>query len=166
MLGRGFARGCDVLALLLCLSAGSRAAEPAGVVKRTQGETSIHRSGNLITPTPGMKVFSGDGIRTGRDDSLGLAENSMSFITGIVEETGARRAVDVSVVGHTDRVGDEEYNLDLSTRRAGAVRDLLVSRGIDPSILHVASHGEENPLVPTEDEVSEPLNRRVEVTVR
>lgn len=98
--------------------------------------------------------------------SVGLTEESLALIGGIVEEAGARQSADISVVGHTDRVGDEEYNLDLSTRRAEAVRDLLVTGGFDPSILHVTSHGEENPLLPTEDEVPEPLNRRVEVTVR
>ena len=98
--------------------------------------------------------------------SVGLTEESLALIGGIVEEAGARQSADISVVGHTDRVGDEEYNLDLSTRRAEAVRDLLVTDGVDPSILHVTSHGEENPLLPTEDEVPEPLNRRVEVTVR
>jgi outer membrane protein OmpA-like peptidoglycan-associated protein len=46
------------------------------------------------------------------------------------------------------------------------VRDLLVAEGIDPAMIQVTSHGEENPLVPTEDEVAEPRNRRVEVTVR
>jgi outer membrane protein OmpA-like peptidoglycan-associated protein len=101
-----------------------------------------------------------------RKDSTGLTEESLALMAGIVEEAGARRSADVSVVGHTDRVGDEEYNLDLSTKRAEAVRDLLVTGGIDPSILHATSHGEDNPLVPTEDEVPEPLNRRVEVTVR
>lgn len=73
---------------------------------------------------------------------------------------------DVSVVGHTDRAGDPALNLELSRRRAEAVRDLLVAKGVDPEIITVASHGERNPLVPTEDDVAEPRNRRVEVIVR
>lgn len=73
---------------------------------------------------------------------------------------------DVSVVGHTDRAGDLALNLELSRRRAEAVRDLLVSRGVDPEVISVTSHGESNPLVPTEDDVPEPRNRRVEVIVR
>jgi hypothetical protein len=81
MMGRGLVRSCAVSALLLCLSAGSLAAEPAGVVKRTQGEASIHRSGTVITPTPGMKVFPGDGIRTGRDGTLGIIFRDDSILS-------------------------------------------------------------------------------------
>ena len=51
-------------------------------------------------------------------------------------------------------------------RRAQAVAALLTKEGIDPSILEITSHGKDNPLVPTADQVFEPRNRRVEVTVR
>jgi outer membrane protein OmpA-like peptidoglycan-associated protein len=43
---------------------------------------------------------------------------------------------------------------------------MLREHGVDPSILDITSHGEGNPLVPTGDQVSEPRNRRVEITVR
>jgi outer membrane protein OmpA-like peptidoglycan-associated protein len=43
---------------------------------------------------------------------------------------------------------------------------MLTSRGADPDVLEIKSHGEEDLLVPTADGVSEPRNRRVEVTVR
>ena len=46
------------------------------------------------------------------------------------------------------------------------IKELLVSRGIDAGFLDVDSHGESNPVVPTGDNVAEPKNRRVEVTVR
>jgi outer membrane protein OmpA-like peptidoglycan-associated protein len=70
------------------------------------------------------------------------------------------------VVGHTDTVGDKLYNYKLSLKRARALASLLVSKGVDRSILEITSHGKDNPLVPTGDQVSEPRNRRVEVTVR
>jgi outer membrane protein OmpA-like peptidoglycan-associated protein len=46
------------------------------------------------------------------------------------------------------------------------VADLLVVAGVEPAIMEIVSHGEGDPLVATEDEVAEPKNRRVEVTVR
>jgi outer membrane protein OmpA-like peptidoglycan-associated protein len=49
--------------------------------------------------------------------------------------------------------------------RARKVADLLVVQGIDPNILEIESHGEDNLLVKTGDEVREPRNRRVEITV-
>ena len=80
----------------------------------------------------------------------------------------ARRKVkpQISVVGHTDRVGRAEDNARLALGRAEAVREILFSYGIDESVVELSSHGENNPVVPTADEVAEPRNRRVEVTVR
>jgi outer membrane protein OmpA-like peptidoglycan-associated protein len=74
--------------------------------------------------------------------------------------------VDISVVGHTDTVGDKRYNYQLSLKRAMTVSALLTAKGVAPSIIDTASHGKDNPLVPTGDQVPEPRNRRVEVTVR
>jgi outer membrane protein OmpA-like peptidoglycan-associated protein len=54
----------------------------------------------------------------------------------------------------------------LSTERARHVRDQLVEKGVDAELISVTSHGEDNPLIPTPDEVAEPKNRRVEVVVR
>ena len=70
------------------------------------------------------------------------------------------------VVGHTDTAGDKNYNLSLSKRRAAQVSNLLVDRGVRREHIYTTSHGEENPLVKTKDNVHEPLNRRVEVVVR
>jgi outer membrane protein OmpA-like peptidoglycan-associated protein len=69
-------------------------------------------------------------------------------------------------VGHTDRVGTRENNFRLGLERAKLIQKLLISKGIDPNIISVASHGEDNPLVKTDDEVPEPRNRRVEIIIR
>lgn len=77
-----------------------------------------------------------------------------------------RRSTDVRVNGHTDRVGANDLNMRLSLDRAHLIRDYLINAGVNPKIIAVFGHGEGNLLVPTEDEVSEPRNRRVEVLVR
>lgn len=99
-------------------------------------------------------------------DSSELTKSSRKEVKEILRTIRERYPVDVSVTGHTDTVGDKRYNYQLSLRRARAVAALLAEAGIDPSTLDIASHGKENPLVPTGDQVSEPRNRRVEVTVR
>jgi outer membrane protein OmpA-like peptidoglycan-associated protein len=101
-----------------------------------------------------------------RHDSPDLTESSRKEVKEILRTIRERYPVDVSVVGHTDTVGDKRYNYRLSLRRARAVAALLTAAGVDPSTLDIASHGKDNPLVPTGDQVSEPRNRRVEVTVR
>lgn len=74
--------------------------------------------------------------------------------------------VRVTVVGHTDRAGADDYNLRLSMRRADNVRDALVDRGVDSGQIAVDGRGEAEPAVPTADGVSEQANRRVEILVQ
>jgi outer membrane protein OmpA-like peptidoglycan-associated protein len=99
-------------------------------------------------------------------DSVALTVESQSLLQKVVGTILDHAPVDISVVGHTDTVGKKEYNYDLSLKRARAVASILQGKGIDPSILDITSHGKDNPLVPTGDQVSEPRNRRVEITAR
>jgi len=99
-------------------------------------------------------------------DDFELTKESRAKVREVIRAIKERPPGDVSVVGHTDRVGTRRYNYLLSLERAQAVASFLIAERVDPSILAIDSHGEDNPLVPTGDEVSEPRNRRVEVTVR
>jgi outer membrane protein OmpA-like peptidoglycan-associated protein len=99
-------------------------------------------------------------------DTTKLTNESKELLPEVVRTIKTRKSNEVYVVGHTDRVGTEAYNIKLSSRRAYYIRDLLVFRGIKSSALIVLFHGEAMPLVYTEDEVAEPRNRRVEVFVR
>lgn len=95
-----------------------------------------------------------------------LTAEAKQLVPQILAAIKERQSVDTSVVGHADTAGSREYNYRLSRRRAEAVAQLLVAGGVAPEALDVTSHGKENPAVPTGDNVSEPRNRRVEVTVR
>lgn len=99
-------------------------------------------------------------------DTTKLTHESKDLLTGVLRTIKSRKSNEVYVVGHTDLVGTEAYNVRLSSRRANYVRDLLISSGIKPNMLFVSFYGQARPLVPTQDEVPEPRNRRVEVIVR
>jgi outer membrane protein OmpA-like peptidoglycan-associated protein len=71
----------------------------------------------------------------------------------------------ISVNGHTDDVGTEEYNRKLSERRAEAVRDYLVKAGLPADIMSVEGHGKALPLVPGTSEAARAKNRRVELGI-
>ncbi len=71
----------------------------------------------------------------------------------------------ISVSGHTDDVGTDEYNQKLSERRAQVVRDYLVSAGLPPAILTVEGHGKSAPLVKGTTEAARAKNRRVELGI-
>lgn len=95
-----------------------------------------------------------------------LTPDSTKLIPNIMATIKERNANDISVVGHTDTLGSNEYNTSLSRDRANAVKKLLVKHGVEAAAIRTTSHGKENPLIPTADNVSEHRNRRVEVVVR
>jgi outer membrane protein OmpA-like peptidoglycan-associated protein len=95
-----------------------------------------------------------------------LTPESIAQFDRIKQELAARPAPEILVIGHTDRVGSRDYNDALSLKRAETVRAALVAAGIDGRQIEVAGRGEREPAVATADEVDEPRNRRVEITVR
>ena len=99
----------------------------------------------------------------GRDE---LTPESLAQFDRIKAELAVRPAPEVVVTGHTDRVGAVAFNDALSLKRAEVVRDALVGAGIRAEQISTAGRGEREPAVATADEVAEPRNRRVEITVR
>lgn len=95
-----------------------------------------------------------------------ITAESRKLLAELLPKIATRKTSEVTVVGHTDRVGTRKMNYQLGLNRAQEIRDLLVSQGSDPKVIEVTSHGEDNPLVKTEDDVPEPKNRRVEIVIR
>ena len=71
----------------------------------------------------------------------------------------------IDVTGHADRAGSAAYNDRLSRRRAAAVQRELVSNGVPEKDIIIYARGERDPLVPTQDGVREPRNRRVTIAI-
>jgi len=67
------------------------------------------------------------------------------------------------IEGHTDSVGSAEYNLKLSQRRAEAVRNYLISKGISPDRLEAVGYGETRPIASNRTAAGRAKNRRVEI---
>ena len=99
----------------------------------------------------------------GKDE---LTAESKPTLELIKVELARRPAPEITVIGHTDRVGSVSLNDALSLKRAEAVRKALIQAGITALRIEVAGRGKREPLVPTDDEVSEPRNRRVEISIR
>jgi len=95
-------------------------------------------------------------------NSADLSDEAMK----IIDEAAAMAAkdkLDLSVTGHADRAGTEDYNMDLSLKRAGAVQAFLGTKDIGGDKISVGGRGEAEPAVATADGVTEPANRRVEI---
>ena len=71
----------------------------------------------------------------------------------------------IAVYGYTDDIGTQTYNLQLSQRRAEAVRDFLVQAGISPTIMTTKGFGKSNPRVASDSEQARAANRRVEIGI-
>jgi outer membrane protein OmpA-like peptidoglycan-associated protein len=91
---------------------------------------------------------------------------SQTLVDQMLFAIATRPAPELTVAGHTDSVGTDQYNDALSLRRAERVRALLITRGIAPNSIVAVGRGKREPRVPTPDGVAEPRNRRVEITVR
>lgn len=96
-----------------------------------------------------------------------LNPDSQAILPQVFAAINGRATPDISVIGHTDTMGDDATNERLGLERARLVAALItVSSRIDTSRVAIESHGEKNLLVPTPDSTSEARNRRVEITVR
>lgn len=68
----------------------------------------------------------------------------------------------VEISGHTDNVGSRKSNIELSIRRANAVKDWLVKRGIEPERIQTKGYGPDRPVAPNNSEENKRKNRRIE----
>lgn len=75
------------------------------------------------------------------------------------------RVTDIKIVGHTDSSGAEDYNQQLSVRRATTVRDYLASKGVDRNLMSVSGMGESSPVASNATTAGRAANRRVEVKI-
>jgi len=97
-------------------------------------------------------------------DELTAASNAE--LKNVFAEIKRRPEPDLMIIGHADSVGSDSFNDKLSLARAERVRELLRGLGIAPSRMQVAGRGKREALVPTQGNVAEARNRRVEISVR
>ena len=84
----------------------------------------------------------------------------------VFDDIKPRLAYEVEVIGHTDTLGDQNFNQKLSLARAAAIRDRLIGDGVTATAISTSGRGKLDLLVPTPDNTAEPRNRRVEIMVR
>lgn len=71
----------------------------------------------------------------------------------------------IQIAGHTDSTGSEEYNMQLSQRRADAVKNALVGKGVNPGRMTTIGYGESKPIASNATEAGRQQNRRVEIRI-
>jgi outer membrane protein OmpA-like peptidoglycan-associated protein len=119
---------------------------------------SVSREGNLLAVT-----FKGD--VTFDTNSTVLRPGLQSEINRVAGVLNQYPNTLVRVEGHTDSKGTDAYNMDLSNRRAMAVKNLLVQRGIADSRIEAVGYGETLPVATNDTEAGRQRNRRVEIKI-
>ncbi|MCA9582746.1 MAG: OmpA family protein [Myxococcales bacterium] len=93
-----------------------------------------------------------------------LRNTSFAKLDSVVEYMTHKKTARIEISGHTDNVGKPNANKVLSTKRAEAVRDYLVSQGIDASRIEAVGYGDTLPIAPNDTEEGRQKNRRIEAT--
>ena len=98
-------------------------------------------------------------------DSFRLLPTSDTILNTLLTFLRDNPKIKLVISGHTDDIGTEEYNLELSVNRARSVYNWLINNGIDPTRLDYKGFGKSVPLYKETDEKFRALNRRVEVKI-
>lgn len=128
----------------------------------TQAEMS-EAFGPTLAALPGRPASFTLYFLEGKDE---LTPESKVEMERVLAELKRRPLPDIVVIGHSDSVGGLTYNDKLSLARAERVRDMMIGMGIPADRVQAAGRGKRELLVPTDDNVSEARNRRVEINVR
>jgi len=122
-------------------------------VVATSQAASVTRSQNVLTATFQSNSF----FATNSSTLMSGAYSELDRVSKVLRDYPQTR---IRVEGHTDSKGDAAYNMTLSERRAQAVADALVQRGVDPSRMQVMGFGESQPV-----SSSDAANRRVNIVI-
>jgi len=126
----------------------------------------------IAPPVPGLAVVAAlpvPGQTTVLPDisfnvsSARLTATSAATLDDLAQAMNDRPEAVVEIRGHTDALGDVEANRELSTRRAMAVRDALIARGVDPGRVRAVGYGEAVPRATNDTAAGRAMNRRVEL---
>jgi outer membrane protein OmpA-like peptidoglycan-associated protein len=139
------------------VNAQSQAAQAEAENARLAGELQAAQTSRGIVLTLGDVLFD-----TGKSDLKAGAQRPIEQIAAFLGENPERR---VQVEGFTDSQGSNEYNMELSQRRADAVAMAIMQRGVDAQRVRALGYGEEFPKAGNESPGSRQLNRRVEIIV-
>jgi peptidoglycan-associated lipoprotein len=98
-------------------------------------------------------------------DRYSLRPDALKILDEAIAKLQANPTIQVTIEGHADSVGTQQYNLALGDRRANSARDYLLMRGINASRLRTVSYGEDRPIDTNETAAGRARNRRAHLAV-
>jgi OOP family OmpA-OmpF porin len=118
-------------------------------------------------PAPTIETISLDARTLFAFNSSELTENSKEAINELTDKLKSFEEIDeIEIAGYADTTGSEDYNQQLSERRAEVIKEKLISEyGIDPDIITMRGYGESNPVASNATKEGRRLNRRAEIKI-
>ncbi len=130
----------------------------AAEIKQTVPGATVVRQGEGIL----VKFDSGILFDTGKADLKPAARTNLQ---GLATSLQNNPQTNILIVGHTDNTGTESYNMDLSVRRAEAVKSFIVANNVSPARLSTEGRGETEPIADNSTDSGRAQNRRVELAI-
>ena len=124
---------------------------------RSTGVSVTRLGDNIVLNMPGNVTFATDSDQI--NPSFGSVLQSVALVLNKYNQS----LIDIS--GHTDNVGTNLYNMDLSQRRAQSVAQYLVNLQVSPQRMSVQGYGSTQPIAPNTNEAGRSQNRRVEIRI-
>jgi len=134
------------------------------VITMPPGSAEDRLSMYLASALPGVTTFNFDRIGFDNNSAVLTAESS-DQLDNIATILRAYPRANVAIGGHTDNVGSDASNLELSRARASAVAARLTSAGVSKERVHAEGYGSEKPMADNSTEAGRAQNRRVELVV-
>jgi len=158
------------------------AVEPKGVSRdgfvvkiSTWGDTQINGIGGMWFAQAEKLEIKNDDINVGETFQLNnvyfefnkwnLLPESYEELNTVVKFLTDNPKVEIEVSGHTDNIGSDSYNMNLSQKRADAVKNYLVSKKITETRITSKGYGKTKPIAENTTELGREQNRRVEFTI-
>jgi len=171
VIGTAFLAACETASTTSTESAGevstSQASSTTSTASSSASSSTASSSQEAVTPEEQLKRdFAKVGSTVLFDfDSSALSDYAQRTLDRQAGFLKARPQARVIIGGHADERGTREYNLALGERRATAVRDYLVSKGINSARIRTISYGKERPAQNGSNEAAWRLNRRSETVL-
>lgn len=126
---------------------------------------SIGDSGALIVNTGSELIVTLPEAISFETNSTYVRPSIQTTLTRLANNLNDYPNTTIDVIGHTDNVGSESYNQDLSARRAAAVSGILIRSGVSPSRIRSYGRGERDPIATNLTAEGRAQNRRVEIVI-
>ena len=127
------------------------------IVFNQEGVTIRREGNNLILSMPELILFD--------FNKYDVKDGIKPSLATLAKALGENKDIHIKIDGYTDFIGTEAYNLDLSVKRARAIKDFLISKGAIASNISIEGYGEQNPADTNQTAAGRSRNRRVEFII-